>query len=120
MLRDRVGRVVGLVAVSGMIAGGAVIQAASAWADPPNCSVADFAGVTAGVSASMSAYLFAHPDTNAFLSSLDGMSRADAMMAEKQYYDRNPGVEGDLAGIRQPLTDLRARCGEDDVSSVTA
>lgn len=81
-------------------------------AEPPNCSVADVAGVTAGVSASMSAYLFAHPDTNAFLSSLEGMPRADAMTAERQYYDRNPGVEQDLAGIRQPLTDLRARCGE--------
>ena len=118
MFRNHVGRFVGLIAVSGMAAGGAVAQAATAWAEPPNCSVADVAAVS-GVSTSISAYLFAHPDTNTFLSGLDGMSRADAMNAEKQYYDRNPGVERDLEGIRQPLTDLRARCGADHVSSVT-
>src|SRR5919108_719333 len=44
-------------------------------ANPPNCSAADLEGVRAGVDASTSAYLFAHPDLNDFMTSLKGLSR---------------------------------------------
>lgn len=102
---------------AGVIAGAMLIGAApSALADdpalnPPNCSAADLAGVNSGVSASTSAYLFTHPDVNFFFTSLEGMPR-DAVRTEvTKYMDDNPGVKTDLTGIRQPLVDLKNRCG---------
>ena len=43
----------------------------AAFADPaPNCTAADLAQVTTGVSAATSVYLFSHPDVNAFLTDI--------------------------------------------------
>lgn len=79
--------------------------------NPPNCSAADLAGVSSGVSASTSAYLFTHPDVNNFFTSLEGLPR-DAVRTEvTKYMDGNPGVKADMTGIRQPLVDLKNRCG---------
>ncbi|CDO11428.1 hemophore-related protein [Mycolicibacterium cosmeticum] len=85
--------------------------AAPAPADPPpNCTAADLAGITAGVSASTSAYLFTHPDVNAFFTGLKGQDR-DAKRAQvRAYFDANPQVQADFQGIRQPLQDFRDRC----------
>lgn len=79
-------------------------------ADPPNCSAADLEGVRAGVSAATSAYLFTHPDVNAYVSSLHGLSRAQVAAKMKVYMAANPQVKDDMTGIRQPLVDLRDRC----------
>ncbi|KZS74988.1 Heme-binding protein [Mycobacterium innocens] len=88
-----------------------------AWADPgdpapppPNCTAADLAGVSAGVAAATSAYLFTHPDVNDYFTSLKGQPREDIRDQLQQYMDANPGVHADLQGIRQPLTDFRNRC----------
>jgi hemophore-related protein len=79
-------------------------------ANPPNCSAADLEGVKAGVSAATSAYLFSHPDVNNFVSSLHGLSRAQVATKMKAYMAANPQVKDDMAGIRQPLADLKDRC----------
>jgi hemophore-related protein len=79
--------------------------------NPPNCTAADLAGVASGVSASTSAYLFTHPDVNWFFTSLEGLPREQVRTEVKTYMDNNPGIKADLTGIRQPLVDLKNRCG---------
>jgi hemophore-related protein len=79
--------------------------------NPPNCTAADLAGVSSGVSASTSAYLFTHPDVNWFFTSLEGLPRDEVRTEVKTYMDNNPGIKADLTGIRQPLVDLKNRCG---------
>ena len=116
-------------AVAGALGSGAVAGAMlfgalpSAMADdpannPPNCTAADLAGVASGVSASTSAYLFTHPDVNWFYTSLEGQPR-DAIRDDVQtYLDANPQVKADMTGIRQPLVDLKNRCGTAPAPSI--
>lgn len=106
-------RVVAGVIGAGAIAGSTlfgVIPSALA-DDPPNCTAGDLAGVAAGVSASTSAYLFTHPDVNAFFTGLKGQSRDQVHTKVQQYFNENPNVKADMEGIRGPLTDMKARCG---------
>jgi hemophore-related protein len=106
---------------AGAVAGGLLVGLApSAVAAPPNCSAADLAGTAAGVSAATSAYLFTHPEVNAFFTGLDGTPRDTLRDQIQQYLDANPQVKAELSGIRQPLTDLRARCGGDESLEVPA
>ena len=77
---------------------------------PPNCTAADLAGVAAGVSAASSAYLFTHPDVNAFFTGLKGQDRELMRENVQNYLNANPQVQSELQGIRQPLVDFRARC----------
>ena len=112
-------------AVAGALGSGAVAGAMlfgalpSAMADePPNCTAADLAGVASGVSAATSAYLFTHPDVNWFYTSLEGQPR-DAIRDDVQtYLDANPQVKAELTGIRQPLVDLKNRCGSAPAPSI--
>jgi hemophore-related protein len=107
---------------AGMIAGAMLFgSAATASADPPNCTAADLAGVMAGVSAGTSSYLFTHPDVkvfthpdvNAFFTGLKGKPR-DQMSAEIQaYLDANPRVRDELRAVRQAAADFRDRCNVD-------
>src|SRR6188508_2560987 len=64
-------------ATAAVLAGAALLGtsavAASQPPPAPNCSVADQAGVLSGVSASLSAYMFTHPDVNWFFTSLRGL-----------------------------------------------
>ncbi|MGV0046744.1 heme-binding protein [Mycobacterium colombiense] len=76
----------------------------------PNCTAADLAQVSSGVAAATSAYLFTHPDVNAYFTSLKGQPRDDMRAQLKQYMDANPQTHTDLEGIRQPLTDFQNRC----------
>jgi heme-binding protein len=97
---------------AGAIAGVMVFGAPSALADPPpNCTAADLAGVSSGVSAATSAYLFSHPDVNAFFTGLKGQPKSDIKDDVQNYMNANPQVKADLQGIRQPLIDLKNRCG---------
>lgn len=79
--------------------------------NPPNCTAADLAGVSSGVSASTSAYLFTHPDVNWFFTSLEGLPRDQVHGKVQDYLNQNPQTKADLTGIRQPLVDLKNRCG---------
>ena len=100
-------------AVGATLLGGA----APAFADdsvPPNCSAADLAGVLAGASASTSAYLFTHPDVNAFFTSLKGKPREEMREDIETYFAANPQAGADLRGIRQSSMDFRNRCGLED------
>jgi len=108
----------GVIALfAGTAAAGAMIATApGAVADtPPNCTAADLAGVAAGVSAATSAYLFTHPDVNAFMTGLKGQPRDEIRTLVQQYLDANPQTKADIQGIRAPLRDLRARCDADDI-----
>lgn len=80
-------------------------------ANPPNCSAADLEGVKSGVSAATSAYLFTHPDYNYFVTSLEGLSRSQVSAQMKTYLADHPDTKIDITGIRQPLADLKDRCG---------
>ncbi|WP_155915194.1 MULTISPECIES: heme-binding protein [unclassified Mycolicibacterium] len=109
-------RVVAGVAGTGAVAGAMLFGAIpSALADPannpPNCSAADLAGVASGVSASTSAYLFTHPDVNNFFTSLEGLPRDEVRSKVHDYLEANPQTKTELTGIRQPLVDLKNRCG---------
>jgi hemophore-related protein len=79
--------------------------------NPPNCTAADLAGVASGVSASTSAYLFTHPDVNWFFTSLEGLPRDQVRSEVATYMGNNPNIKAELTGIRQPLVDLKNRCG---------
>jgi hemophore-related protein len=80
-------------------------------ANPPDCSAADLEGVRAGVSASTSAYLFTHPDLNDFMTTLKALSREQVASKVKGYMASHPDEQADMAGIRQPLIDIKDRCG---------
>ena len=118
LLSARAGRRV----VAGALGAGAIAGAMlfgtipSALADdpalnPPNCTAGDLAGVASGVSASTSVYLFTHPDVNWFFTSLEGKPRDEVRSEVADYLAANPVVKDELTGIRQPLVDLKARCG---------
>ncbi|MCG7606764.1 hypothetical protein BA059_22225 [Mycolicibacterium sp. (ex Dasyatis americana)] len=117
-------RVVAGVAGAGAVAGAMLFGAIpSALADdpannPPNCSAADLAGVASGVSASTSAYLFTHPDVNYFFTSLEGLPREEVRTKVHDYLEANPQTKAELTGIRQPLVDLKNRCGEAPAPSI--
>ncbi|WP_441964335.1 heme-binding protein [Mycolicibacterium houstonense] len=111
-------RVIAGVAGAGAVAGAMLFGAIpSALADdpaanPPNCTAADLAGVASGVSASTSAYLFTHPDVNNFFTSLEGLPREEVRTKVHDYLEANPQTKAELTGIRQPLVDLKNRCGD--------
>jgi heme-binding protein len=108
-------------AAAGGIGTGAVASAmlfaaaATATADPPppppNCTAADLANVSSGVSAATSSYLFTHPDVNNFFTGLNGQPKSAVTDDVQNYLNTNPQVQADLQGIRQPLVDFRDRCG---------
>lgn len=103
---------IGTGAVAGaMLFGVAATAAADPPAPPPNCTAADLAGVSSGVSAATSTYLFTRPDVNAFFTGLKGQPRSEVGDDVQNYLNANPQVQADLQGIRQPLVDFRDRCG---------
>jgi len=108
------GRAVAGALGTGALAGAmffGAIPMATADDAPPNCTAADLAGVASGVSAATSAYLFTHPEVNQFFTSLEGQHREDIRDDVQAYLDQNPQVKADLTQIRQPLVDLKNRCG---------
>ena len=80
-------------------------------ANPPNCSAADLEFARAGVQEATSQYLFGHPDVNDFYNSLEGLTRDQAKTKVQAYMKAHPQTKADLAGIRQPLMDMKNRCG---------
>jgi hemophore-related protein len=108
--RRAVAGAIGTGALAGVMLFGAL---PSALADePPNCTAADLAGVASGVSSATSAYLFTHPDVNYFFTSLEGKTRDQVRTEVDKYMNTNPVVKGEMTGIRQPLVDIKNRCGD--------
>ncbi|MBU3706889.1 MAG: hemophore-related protein [Mycobacterium sp.] len=94
-------------------AGCAVMCAGSpiAAADPaPNCTAADLARISAGVSNATADFLFGRPDVNAFFTGLKGQDPEMLSGNVEDYLNANPQVRADLQGIRQPLADFETRC----------
>lgn len=112
--RRAVAGAVGTGAIAGAMFFGAMPLASAqpAPAPPPNCTAADLAGVASGVSAATSAYLFTHPDVNWFFTSLENVPRDQVRQDVEDYLNQNPQTKADLHGIRQPLVDLKNRCGD--------
>ncbi|MGC7224608.1 heme-binding protein, partial [Mycobacteroides abscessus subsp. massiliense] len=78
--------------------------AASANADEiPNCTAADLAGITSGVAAATSVYMYTHPEVNDFFTGLKGKSAQDIKVAVREYMSANPDIREDLRQIRQPM-----------------
>lgn len=106
-----------LATLAGAAGATALIAAPLAQADtnpgagPANCSTADLEGVRAGVDASTSAYLFTHPDLNSYMSMLQGLSREQVAARVTTYMTEHPQESAEMAGIRQPLVDLKNHCG---------
>ncbi|MBI3691759.1 MAG: heme-binding protein [Mycolicibacterium aromaticivorans] len=111
-------RIAATLAACGALAVALFGQLPSAAADPdappppPNCTAADMEGVRTGVQAATSAYLFTHPDVNAFFTSLAGLPRDQVRARVKAYMAANPQTASDITGIRQPLVDIKNRCGQ--------
>ena len=109
--RRAVAGAIGTGAIAGTTMFGAVPAAlADPPPAPPGCTAGDLAQVSAGVSAATSVYLFSHPDVNAFFTSLKGKPKSQIRDDVQKYFQGNPQAQGDLAGIRQPLIDLKNRC----------
>lgn len=102
--------VIGTVS-AGALAAAVFAATPVALADPPNCTVADLAGVAAGVSAATSAYLFTHPDVNEFMTGLKGQPRDQVLREVQQYLDERPQTKEEVRAIRAPLAEIRNRCG---------
>lgn len=113
--RRTVAAALGAAALAGSLLVGGV---PTALADPPppppppapGCSAADFEQLRSVVASATAAYMFTHPDVNAFFSSLKGQPRDQVRSEVKTYLANNPQAQSDLAGIRQPLRDMKARC----------
>jgi heme-binding protein len=112
--RRAVAGVLGAGAIGGVMVFGAIPMASAddPANNPPNCTAADLAGVSSGVAAATSAYLFSHPDVNWFFTSLEGQSRDQIRDDVDTYMNNNPQVKAELTGIRQPLIDIKNRCGD--------
>ena len=112
--RRAVAGAVGTGAIAGAMFFGAMPLASAQPAPPPppNCTAADLAGVASGVSAATSAYLFTHPEVNWFFTSLECLPREEVRGEVQEYLDANPQTKAELTGIRQPLVDLKNRCGD--------
>ena len=110
--RRAVAGAVGAGTIAGAMLFGAMPSALADPADnPPNCTAGDLAQVAAGVSAGTSVYLFTHPDVNWFFTSLEGLPRDEVRTQVQDYLGQNPQVKDELSAIRQPLVDLKNRCG---------
>jgi heme-binding protein len=108
--RRAVAGAIGTGALAGVMLFGALPSAIAE--EPANCTAADLAFTAAGVSKATSDYLFSHPDVNYFFTSLEGKNRDEVRADVDTYMNNNPIVKGELSGIRQPLVDIKNRCGD--------
>lgn len=99
-------------AVAAAVFSGAMMfgSAATAVAQPPNCTAADLARISSGVSNATADYLFARGDVNAFFTGLKGQDQDMIRTNVETYLDANPQVRDELSAVRQPLRDFKARC----------
>ena len=98
---------VAVIGTGAVLLGGAATAAADT---PPGCTVADMTNVETGVAAAMTAYLWTHPDVNAFFTSVQGLPPDQAFSATKDYLTANPDIKAQMDAIQAPGDDLRVRC----------
>jgi hemophore-related protein len=104
---------IGAGAIAGAMFFGAAATAAAQPPPPvpPPCTAAEMARVMSGVSFDLSNYLSAHPDVNAYFTSLKGQPKDQARAQARSYLDANPQIRDELQAIRQPRVDFVNRCG---------
>jgi heme-binding protein len=102
----------------GMFAGGLLGGVASAAmimpaanAAPDTCTFSGAANTSSTVSAQMSTYLAAHPDTNQALTDIAKQPMDEAQVQYRAYFANHPQVESELKAINQPAVDLVSQCG---------
>ena len=78
---------------------------------PGSCTFSSAANTSSTVSAQMSTYLAAHPDTNQALTDIAKQPMDEAQVAYRAYFADNPQVEAELKAINQPAADLVSQCG---------
>jgi heme-binding protein len=115
--RRAVAGAVGTGALAGAMLFGALPSAMAE--EPANCTAADLAFTAAGVSKATSDYLFSHPDVNFFFTSLEGKTRDEVRIDVDNYMNANPITKGELTGIRQPLVDIKNRCGDSNGDGIS-
>ncbi len=93
-----------------MTAGAMFLSPAAPATADPGCTTADLTAVMSEVAAAMSAYLFTHPEVNAFFTGLQGLPKSEVRDQTEAYLTVHPEVRSDLEGIRQPSRDFRSRC----------
>lgn len=109
--RRAVAGAIGFSGVAVAMLSGAPSALAEPAPPPPNCTAGDFTGVVGGVAMATSAYMFTHPDVNDFFTSLEGERTAERRTNVVNYFNANPQVHADLDAIRQPLVEIKNRCG---------
>ena len=114
--RRAVAGALGTGALAGAMLFGALPSAMAV--EPPNCTAADLAFTAAGVSQATSDYLFSHQDVNYFFTSLEGKTRDEVRTEVDKYMNANPIIKGELTGIRQPLVDIKNRCGDSNGNGI--
>src|ERR1700754_1359056 len=114
--RRAVAGAVGIGAIAGAMLFGALPTAMAE--EPANCTAADLAFQAAGVSKATSDYLFSHPDVNYFFTSLEGKNRDEVRAEVDKYMAGNPIAKGELTSIRQPLVDIKNRCGDSNGNGI--
>jgi hemophore-related protein len=108
------------VVIGATVCAGWITSVAPAAADiPPNCTGGDYAGVTAGVAAAMSSYLFTHPEVNDAITGFEQLPRDRSAVALVDYQQAHPQVRAEMAGIRQPIVDFEVRCGYADKADLS-
>jgi hemophore-related protein len=78
---------------------------------PDSCTFSSAADTSSTVSAKMSTYLEAHPDTNQALTDIAKQPMDQAQVAYRAYFANHPQVESELRAINQPAADLVSQCG---------
>jgi hemophore-related protein len=78
---------------------------------PDTCTFSGAANTSSAVSAKMSTYLAAHPDTNQALTQIAKQPMDEAQVAYRAYFADNPQIQTELKAINQPVADLVSQCG---------
>ncbi|MEZ0351473.1 hemophore [Mycobacterium sp. pR1184] len=103
--------------VAGLFAAAVPAAAVALLAGPPAtgandpCAASEIARTIGSVSKSMGDYLDSHPETNhAMTTMLQQQVGPQSATGLKSYFEANPKVAADVAGIAQPLTNLSMQC----------
>jgi len=101
--------------VFGVLAAGvtcAAVAIPSASADPASdCNASGLSSTISSVTASLSEYFAAHPDTNQALIDFARQPALSAVGQFDSYFSDHPKEADDLRAIEQPLVDYKDRCG---------
>ena len=106
--------VIRMAAAAAVIGAGMALWGAGSAAAAPGCIASDITGTEASVAAAMTGYLVTHPDVNDFFSSLQGLDKDEAFAKTRDYLTANPETKAQIDAIRQPVDELRDRCGVPD------